>query len=204
MMETIFQAERLALATVVLGLLIGGSALWLGLSEGSIALWGFGAACLLQVPPALSLRGRVREGLGNSGLERERVTLRVVSHFLRLLGMAMAMAAVSALLGERGPQVNGFIVSLALLACGLVAGLWYTKLSLKEVHPTLALDAARTRSLVTLAGLLLAGILLGHWVLWADASASLAQALWLFVEANSLSKATTYQVACGGCGGGCG
>ncbi len=197
------RAESLALATIALGLLVGGLTLWLGLSEGSVALWGFGAACLLQVPPALSLQGRIREGLGNSGLERERVTLRVVSHFLRLLAMAMAMAAVSALLGERSPQSNGLIVGLALLACGLVAALWYAKQGLKEVHPTLALDAARTRSLVILAGLLLVGILLGHWVLWADSFASLAQALWLFVEANSLSKATTYQAPCGGCGGGC-
>ena len=81
------RASRLSLLTVLLGLAMGAAALWLGLGEGAIALWGFGAACLLQIPSALSLRWRIREGLGNSGLDRDRVTLRVVSHLLRLLAL---------------------------------------------------------------------------------------------------------------------
>lgn len=108
------RASRLSLLTVLLGLAMGAAALWLGLGEGAIALWGFGAACLLQIPSALSLRWRIREGLGNSGLERDRVTLRVVSHLLRLLALGLAMASGSALLGERGPQAGLTRLGLAL------------------------------------------------------------------------------------------
>jgi hypothetical protein len=197
--------SRLALMTALLNLLLGGAALWLGLGEGAIALWGFGAACLLQVPPALSLRGRILEGLGNSGLERERVTLRVVSLLIRFLALAMAMAAVSALLGDRAPQASFTTLGLAMLALGLQGFLWQAKRGSAGLHPSLDLDAERARTLLELAALLLVGVLLGRWFPWADAVIALVLALRLFIEGRALAKGTTLQAAaCGGCGGGCG
>ena len=83
MSAPVSRASVLALLTALVGLFLGGATLWLGIEGGAIALWGFGAACLLQVPPALSLYGRLREGLGNQGLERERLTLKGVSLLLR-------------------------------------------------------------------------------------------------------------------------
>jgi len=199
------QASRLSLLTALLSLILGGAALWLGLTDGAIALWGFGAASLLQVPIALSLRGRIREGLGNSGLERDRLTLRVVSHLLRLLALGLAMASVSALLGDRAPQARLVSLSLALLAVGLEAALWLAKRGLAGIHPALDLDAARTRTMLELAALLLAGSLLGQWFPWADAGTGLLLALLLYLEGRTLAKGTTLQiVACGGCGSGCG
>jgi hypothetical protein len=184
---------------------LGAAALWLGLTEGATALWGFGAACLLQVPPALSLRSRILDGLGNSGLERERVTLRVVSLLIRFLALAMAMVAVSSRLGERSPQAGLPSFWLAVLAVGLQASLWALKRGHAGLHPTLDLDAARSRILLELAALLLAGQLLGRWFPWADAAAGLGLALRLFLQGRALAKGTTLQaVACGGCGGGCG
>lgn len=197
-------ASRLALATALAGLALGGAGLWLGVSEGSIALWGFGGASLLQAPPALSLRGRIQDGLGNSGLERERLTLKTVSLLLRFLALGMAMASVSALLGERSPRPSPFVLGLALLALGVQVALWFAKRGLAGLHPALALDAARTRTLLELSALLLAGSLLGRWFPWADAIIGLALALRLFLEGRRLAKASTLQAAaCGGCGGGC-
>lgn len=204
MKEASSRAANLTLATILVGLVVGGSALGMGVAEGTVALWGFGAACLLQVPPALSLRGRIRDGLGNSGLERERITLRVVSHLLRLVALGMAMASISALLGERAPQASLSMLGLAALAFGCTAGLWYAKQGVKGVHPTLDLDAARTRTLLELAAILFVGQLLGRWFPWADAASGLAQALRLFFEARNLSKASTLQATCGGCGCSCG
>ncbi len=200
------QTARLSLLTALLGLILGGAALWLGLMDGAIALWGFGAASLLQVPTALSLRRRIREGLGNSGLERDRLTLRVVSHLLRLLALGLAMASVSALLGDRGPQARLASLGLAVLAIGLEAALWLAKRGLAGIHPILDLDMARTRTMVELAALVLFGSLLGHWFPWADAGTGLLLALRLFLEGRTLAKGTTLQaVACGGCGScGCG
>jgi hypothetical protein len=198
-------APRLALLTALSGLILGGAALWVGATEGAIALWGFGAACLLQVPPALSLRQRVLDGLGNSGLERERLTLRSVSFLVRLLALGMAMAAISALLADRTPQTGLLPLGLAISAVGCLGLLWRSKLPLAGLHPALALDADRARTLSALAVLLLATSVLGRWFPWADASAGLVMAVGLFVEGRTLAKATTLQAACGSCGScGCG
>jgi hypothetical protein len=200
------QASRLALLTALLGLVLGGATLWLGLDTGAIALWGFGAAGLLQVPPALSLGGRIRGGLGNGGLERDRVTLRIVSHLLRLLALGLAMASISALLGDRAPQARLISLGLALLATGLEATLWLAKRGLAGTHAALDLDRARTRTMLELAALLFVGTLLGQWFPVADAGTGLLLALRLFLEGRALAKGTTLQaVACGGCGScGCG
>jgi hypothetical protein len=197
------RAARLALLMALAGLLLGGAALGLGVAEGALALWGFGAACLLQVPPSLSLRGRIQAGLGNSGLERERLTLRSVGFLLRLLALGLGMAAVSALLGDRAPQVGFAAPGLALLATGLLAAIWSAKQGQQGAHPTFALDAARSLVLLELAALLLAGSLLGRWFPWADAVSALAMALWLFVAGRTLAKATSLPAAASGCGGSC-
>jgi len=199
------RASRLALLAALSNLVLGGAALGVGLTEGAIALWGLGAACLLQVPPALSLRGRVLDGLGNSGLERERVTLRVVSVLIRMLALAMAMASVSALLGERAPQAGLATLGLAILVLGLQVALWCLKQDLAGIHPALVLDASRTRTMLELAALLLAGSLLGRWFPGADAITGLGIALRLFLAGRTLARGTTLQAAaCGGCGSGCG
>lgn len=199
------RASGLALLTALGGLILGCAALWLGVSEGAVALWGFGAACLLQVLPALSLRQRVLAGLGNSGLERERLTLRSVSFLLRLLALGMAMASISALLGERAPQAGVLSLGLALLAVGCLASLWRSKLSLVGLHPALAMEADRARTLSALAVLLLAASLLGRWFPWSDASVGLVMAVGLFLEGRIMGKGTTLApAACGGGCGGCG
>jgi len=202
MTDTIPRASSLALLSAGLGLLLGAAALWVGLGDGAIAQWAFGTACLLQVPPALSLRGRVLDGLGNRGLERERRTLRSVSYLLRFLALGTAMAAVSALLGERSPRLNVLPLGLSLMATASLGGLWLVKRPLEALHPALAQDASRSRTLFELAALLLAGSLLGRWFPWADAATALVMAAGLFVEGRTLGKGST--LAPPSCAGGCG
>jgi hypothetical protein len=85
-----------------------------------------------------------------------------------------------------------------------MAALWNAKRGLSGIHPTLALDAARIRTVLELAALSLAGCLLGRWFPWADAATGLGMALHLFWAGHTLAKASTLQAAaCGGCGGGC-
>ena len=205
MKMAVSRASGLVLLTAVTALILGGAALWLGVAEGVVALWGFGIACLLQVPPALSLRGRISGGLGNIGLERERVTLRVLSHLLRLLALGMALASIVVLMGDGLPQASPSTLGLATLAAGLLAALWLAKRGLTGIHSALDLDAARARTLLELAILLLAGSLLSRWFAWADAVTGLLLALRLFLEGRTLAKGSTLPVAaCGGCGSGCG
>ncbi|WLT32932.1 hypothetical protein [Geothrix sp. PMB-07] len=203
MTEASPKAARLTLLTALVGLLLGGTGLFLGVGEGVLALWGFGAACLLQVAPALSLHGRIRDGLGNSGLERERLTLRWVSVLLRFLALGLAMAAVSALLGERSPQASLELQGLSVFAVLILTALWQAKTGLKGAHPSIDQEADRNLVLVELAALLLVGCVLARWFVWADAVCALAQALWLFWTGQGMAKLSALPPARGGCGGSC-
>ena len=195
---------RLTQVTALTGVLLGGAALWLGWAQSTVAFGGFGLACLLQVAPALSLGARIGGGLGNDGLERDRVTLRATAHLLRLLALGLAGAGLLPLRGEWLPSADAITRGLALAALVVPGFLWNAKRGLAALHPALELDAARTRVLLELAALLAAGTLVGLWVPWADALTALALALRLFVAGQGLAKATTLQAACGGCGSGCG
>ncbi|WP_243314456.1 hypothetical protein [Geothrix paludis] len=191
-----------AFAAAATGLLLGVPALWLGLDQGAIALWTFGAAALLLGLPSLVVGQRVREGFGNRGLERERLTLRAASHLLRLLALGAILTAAAALMGDRRPQAGPASLILAGGALALLAPLWWAKRARAEIHPSLASDAARTRALLELGGLLLIGALLDRWFPWADAAAAVAMGLRLFIEGQALARGTTLAAAasCGGCG----
>lgn len=206
MTAEVSRAPRLALATVAASLVLGVPALWLGLEQGAVALWAFGAACLLLGLPSLGAWQRIREGFGNRGLERERLALRAASHFLRLLALGVVLTAVAAFMGGRVPQASLPGLGLALLAPGALAPLWWAKRGLAGIHPTLGLDVSRTRALLELAVLLLASVLLGRWLPWADAAVAVLMGLRLFLAGQALVKVSALQAAsCGSCGScGCG
>jgi hypothetical protein len=199
-------ASRLALLSAGAALALGGPAVGLGIMNEMPVAWGFGLACLLQVAPSLAVRHRLREGLGNRGLDGERRTLRITSHLLRLLALGLAIASILA--GTEGGAPRPGTPVLALAGTALVAclGLWMGKRGARDLHPSLAQDAGRTRTLAGQGGLLLAGGLLGLIVPWAPPVAGVAMAAGLFFEARAMAKATTVSlVGCGGCGScGCG
>ncbi|WP_026853467.1 hypothetical protein [Geothrix fermentans] len=191
-----------AFATAAAGLLLGVPGLWLGLGMGAIALWTFGAAALLLGLPSLVVGQRIREGFGNRGLERERQTLRMASHLLRLLALGAILTAAAALMGERRPQAGSAPLALAGAALAVLAPLWWARRAQSGLHPSLASDASRVGTLLELGGLLLAGALLDRWFPWADAAAGAAMGLRLFVVGQALARGTTLSAAasCGGCG----
>ncbi len=190
--------------SALVALHLGPAALWLSWTQVGIAIGGFGAACLLLVPSALSLGFRIRGGLGNEGLERDRLTLRATAYLLRLLALGVAGVGLLALQGEWMPSTTAATRGLPPVALLLMVGIWGAKRRLVGLHPALELDAARSQVPVELAMLLAAGSLLGLLVPWADALTALALAIRIFVAGQGLAKATTLQAACGGCGTGCG
>ena len=195
------RVSRLTLLTAGVAFVLGAAALGFGIANTVPLAWGFGLACLLQVAPSLALWYRVREGLGNRGLDGERRTLRITSHLLRFLALFLAIACALAWTGGDTPTatpVEWACASIALLVC---LGLWLAKRRFGNLHPSLALDAARNCTLAAFAGLWLAGDLLGLAFPWAGPTAGLILAGWSFVEGRSLAKATTVSlVGCGGCG----
>lgn len=200
--SSLSRAARLAYSTAIASLLLGGPCLVFGLEKESITLWTFGAACLLQVPLALSLGGRIRNGLGNHGLDRERRFLRITSHLTALLALAAALTSAAALFAHRMPEESLAALGLGTLAVLIQGTVWSAKRGLAETHPSLALDLGRARMGLELALLGFAALLLSPWFPWADACLGLAMALRLFLESRSLAKGTS--VAGGGCGTGCG
>lgn len=197
-------AAPLALASALAALVLGLAALGLGLAQESPALGGFGLAALLQVSPALGLWGRIRAGLGNRGLERELRTLKATGLALRLGALALAAVAAIAMAGRHDPLPSLAAPALALASALLLGGLAWARQPLAEVHPSLALDAARGRALVELAGILLAGTLAARLWPGADPLAALGMALRLHFLGRGLAAFSAYQASCGGCGGSCG
>ncbi len=197
-------AMRLLIGSSLVGLALGATGLWLGIEKHVPPAWGLGLACILRVPSALSALGRVRAGLGNQGLERERVTLRVLSHLLRLVALGLAVAAGLILQEPATAEGRSESMGMGLLATLLVGSLWLAKRGLRAQHPTLTLEAYRTGNLLGSSLLLLLGGVLAHWFTWALGVAGLGMAWSLLLEARTLAKGTTLPVACGGCGSGCG
>lgn len=206
MTAVLSSASRLALLAAGAALILGGAVAGMGIMDETPMAWGFGLACLLQVAPSLALWYRLREGLGNRGLDAERRALRVTSHLLRLLALGLAIASILAWTEGNAPRPGTPGFALAGLALVTWLGLWTGKQGAQEMHPSLAQDGGRARTLAGLAGLLLAGSLLGLAFPWAGPAAGVAMAAWLFLEGRVMAKATTVSlVGCGGCGScGCG
>ena len=200
------RASRRALLTAGAALALGGAAVVLGIADEVPLAWGFGLACLLQVAPSLAVWHRLREGLGNRGLDGERRTLRITSHLLRLLALGLAIASILAGTEGGASRPGTPVLALAGAALGGWLGLWIGKRGTRDLHPSLAQDVGRARTLAGLAGLLLAGGLLGLAFPWAAPAAGVAMAAWLFLEGRTMARGTTVSlVGCGGCGScGCG
>lgn len=195
--RTLPLAWATALAALVLGLWAGA----VGLAEGLVSLGALGAACLVGVPASLSLALRLREGLGNRGLDRDRRLLRTEAHLLRLLAVVTGVMAVA---GPRQTAPPAAALAAAAGPGAMLLALWLVRRGQAEAHPALALDLRRTRLPLELAALAGAGLLLGLRFPWADTAAGLALAVGMFMAGRHLGKATTLEAACGGCGGGCG
>lgn len=200
-------ASRLALLAAAAALVLGVCAVGLGIADEVPLAWGYGLACLLQVAPSLAVGYRIREGLGNRGLDGERRTLRLTSHLLRLLALGLLIASILAWSEGQASRRPGAL-GLAFGGTALVVwlGLWMGKRGGRDQHPSLALDARRALTLAGLAGLLLVGGLLGLVFPWSSSAVGMAMAAWLFLEGRTLAKGTTVSlVGCGGCGScGCG
>ena len=200
------RAATVLLGTAATALVLGGAGLVLGVGLEAPLLWGFGLACLLSVAPSFALGLRVRWGLGNRGLDGERRTLRITGHLLRLLALLLAIASVLAWTDGTRFTPGAAVLTLSGAATVIWLGLWSLHRPLADLHPSLALAAARTRTLAELAGLVLAGSLLGLLAPWAGSTAGLALALRIFLAGRAVGQGTSVSlVGCGGCGScGCG
>lgn len=178
------RAIGLAWLTISYNLVEGVVAMWFGVVDESVALFGFGADSFIEVASAGVVLWRFRGEVGRAApiaRERERrATLGIGALFL-LLAVATAAGSALQLVAGRHPEttVPGLVV--AVVSLSFMYFLWAAKQKAAAAlgSKTVATDAACSLACIKLSAVLFAGSLLvvvvpAIW--WADAAAALVLA----------------------------
>lgn len=201
------RARLLAGLTIGYNLLEGLVSMAFGWSDGSLALFGFGADSFIEVGSALVVLWRLQErsGCATEALRRERRATFAIGILFLLLALGTAAGSVLQLLQRRHPDTGwpGLLVSLASLA--FMAYLWRAKLRAALALDSKALhsDAACSLACIQLSAVLLAGslvTLLLPRLWWADGAAALALAALIAREGAGMVRAARDPHFDGGCG----
>ncbi len=179
------RAHVLAWATVAWNVLEGVAAMGFGVSDESLALFGFGADSWIEVGSAVVVLWRLRGEAGGPGApsrERERRATQVIGWLMGLLGVGMAAGGVASLASGGHPATTAPGVVISALSLGFMAFLWRAKVQTAEAldSRTVKADAACSRACMQLSVVLWAGSALylvapASW--WADAVAAVALGL---------------------------
>lgn len=198
-------ALRLAWFTVAYNLLEGGVSIAFGVSEDSVALWGFGFDSLVEVGSALVVLWRLRGDLAaQAGARERRATLAIGGLFL-LLAAGIVTGSTLQLLAGRHPETTLPGTVIALLSLSFMLWLWRSKLAVARAlaSPALAGDAACSLACIQLSAVLLAGsaaFALFPRLWWADAVAGLGLAVLILREGVTMIRAARRPDFAGGCG----
>jgi len=200
-------ARRLAVFTIVYNLAEGAVAMAFGVSDDSVALFGFGADSLIEVGSALIVLWRLREdgGCATRGLARERRATLAIGVLFMVLALGTVLASVLQLASRRHPGTSlpGMLVSVVSLA--FMFWLWRAKRRVARIldSRTLEGDAACSLACIQLSAVLFAGSL-AFWVApglwWADAVAAIAIAGLIAKEGIAGIRAARNPDFQGGCG----
>ncbi len=200
-------ARTLALVTIVYNLLEGLISMGFGASDGSVALFGFGADSFIEVGSAVLVLWRLQAGLGSADphVQRERRATRGIGILFLLLAVGTAVGAVIQLITHRHPETTlpGVIISIASLI--FMAWLWRTKQRTATAldSRTLEGDAACSLACIQLSGVLFLGsVLFMHWPVlwWMDALAALVLSAFIAKEGIQGIRAASKPDFSGGCG----
>lgn len=199
-------AKALAVFTILYNLVEGLVSMAFGWSDGSLALFGFGADSFIEVFSALLVLWRLRaDGCGEGLVERERKATRGIGASLLVLAAGTVGGALLQLRAKGHPSttVPGLLVSLASL--GFMVYLWRAKLRAAKALDSRALegDAACSRACIQLSAILLAGslaFLVAPRLWWVDSAAALLLALFIAKEGWEMRRAAGREDFDGGCG----
>ncbi len=199
------RAWALAWFTVVYNLAEGAVSIAFGLSEGSVALWGFGADSLIEVASALAVMARLRHGFKAPATEAERRAVLAIGWLFVALALVIGLGAALQLAAGRHPPTTlpGLVISSLSLAFMLF--LWRAKLRVAMALDSAALrsDAACSRACIQLSAVLFAGSLafaLSPRLWWVDGAAALLLGLLILKEGIEGLRATASPGFDGGCG----
>lgn len=207
MTGTDWRRRALALAwfTVAFNLLEGAVSVGFGLTEDSVALWGFGLDSLVEVASAGVVLWRLRGALEARALQRERQATLAIGALFLLLASGVLLGSASQFLGRHRPDSSLPGILVALVSLCVMAWLWRAKLAAAAALDSAALrsDAACSLaciqlSCVLLGGSLVSGLFPALW--WADGLAAAVLALLIAKEGVAMVRAARRPDFQGGCG----
>lgn len=199
------RARFLAWFTVGYNLLEGMVSIAFGVSDDSVALWGFGLDSLVEVASALVVLWRLRGDLHARATERERTATLAIGVLFLVLALSIAAGSALQLRAGRHPDstLPGMVIAVASLS--FMVWLWRAKAAAARAldSPALAGDAACSLACIQLSAVLLAGsaayaLLPRLW--WADAAAGLGLAVLIAREGTGMIRAARKPDFQGGCG----
>jgi divalent metal cation (Fe/Co/Zn/Cd) transporter len=195
--------------TIGYNLIEGFVSIGFGVSEGSVALAGFGADSLVEVASAIVVLWRFRtetEPNSKNSVERERrATLGIGALFLVLAALTAVASAIQ-LWTANHPETTlpGLIISA--LSLSFMFFLWTAKRKVGTAlsSPTVLQDAACSLACIKLSVVLFVGslvYLLVPSLWWADSAAALGLAVLIAREGKEAIEAARSENFAGGCCG---
>lgn len=199
------RAWTLAWFTVIYNLMEGAVSIAFGLSDDSVALWGFGFDSLIEVASALVIMARLRQGFQAAATKAERRAVLTIGYLFVLLALVIELGAVLQLLAHKHPptSVPGLVISTLSLAIMIV--LWRGKSRAATALDSAALksDAACSLACIQLSMVLFVGsllFLLNRNLWWVDGAAAILLGLLILKEGIEGLQAANSPDFTGGCG----
>lgn len=193
--------------TIAYNLLEGLVSLYFGLSEGSIALAGFGADSFIEVFSAglVLWRFRVETAGACVPVERERRATLGIGALFVALAAATAAGALLQLHDRSHPATTVPGLAISALSLGFMFLLWRAKsrLAVELDSATVLKDAACSLACIQLSVILFAGslvFLLFASLWWSDAAAAALLAGFIGLEGARTIRAALRPDFAGGCG----
>ena len=162
MKERLYSAgQNLALFTILYNLVEGGVSVWLGLSDETLALFGFGVDSFIEVLSAVGVWHMIRRIRANGNETRdefERRALRITGTAFYLLTAGLILTAAGNLYQGHRPETTlwGIVVSLASMAFMWLLIRRKTEVGRALNSPAILADAACSRACLYLSVVLLA------------------------------------------------
>lgn len=200
------RARALSIATMGYNALEGLVSMGFGISEGSIALLGFGVDSWVEVGSAAVVYWKLTStGCANTVRERERRATRWIGWLFLLLAIGTGTGAVLQLVSGQHPGSTLPGVVISLLSLSFMFYLWRAKAEAAVAlnSKALAMDAACSRACIQLSAVLLAGsavYTLAPALWWADAAAALVLTAFIGREGVEAVRAAAKPDFSGGCG----
>lgn len=154
------RANYLALFTIIYNFVEGGASVWLGASDETLALFGFGVDSFIEVISAIGVWHMLRRIKANGGETRdefEQRALRITGAAFYLLSAGLVLSACINLYQQHKPETTFWGIIISLLS---ISFMWYlihqkTRVGTALNSPAILADAACSRACVYLSVVLM-------------------------------------------------